>query len=105
MSVDPLCRLFKSQMMLLLSLPQQLRPGTYVKKLGKQRVATGYTCKKKFTSQRGFEKHVDAEVHFPVPQEYAATASTADEVVVAATASTADEVVVGSKGTTKFLLF
>ena len=90
-----------------------------MKKLGLLRVATCYTCKRQFTSQRGFESHVDSLVHFPVPQEYAtastaagavvaATASTAKGAVVAATASTADGAVVtatvGSKGNTKFLL-
>ena len=79
-------------LIILLFIPQQLRPGTYVKKLGLKRVATCYTCKRKVTSQRGFENHVDSQGHLPVPEEYAATASTADEVVV------------GSKGKTKFLL-
>ena len=74
-------------------------------KLGLNRGATCYTCKKKFNSQRGFENHSDSKGHFPVPQDYAITASTAGGVVVAATASTAAEVGVGSKGTTKFLLF
>ena len=90
-----------------------------MKKLGLLRVATCYTYKRKFISQRGFERHVDSLVHFPVPQEYAtastadgavvaATASTAKGAVVAATASTADGAVVtataGSKGKTKVLL-
>ena len=84
-----------------------------MKKLGLLRVATCYTCKRQCTSQRGFERHVDSLVHFPVPQEYAtastaagagvaATASTAAGAGVAATASTATA---GSKGKTTFLLF
>ncbi len=75
MSVDHLCRLSESHMSLLLSLPRQFRPGTYVKRLGGG-VATCYTGKRGVMSQRGFENHSDANTHFPVPEESAAVKET-----------------------------